>query len=53
MDENPSRYLIGYRGGAYKYLPRFGGDDEEEERKERKDKRNPRKKKGPKEKEVE
>lgn len=54
MDENPSRYLIGYRGGAYKYLPRFGGSEEEEEEKKPNAKGNGRKKKKePQEKEVE
>lgn len=52
MDENPSRYLIGYRGGAYKYLPRFGGNDNEGEKKDQKGKGKNNKKKS-KEKEVE
>ena len=53
MDENPARYLIGYRGGAYKYLPRFGGGDEEQEEEEKKSKPKSRKKPQQKEKEVE
>ncbi len=28
MDEDPKRYLIGYKGGGYRYLPRFSGTEE-------------------------
>lgn len=52
MDENPSRYLIGYRGGAYRYLPRFGGGDDEGEKDTKKRPSNGRKKKEHTEKEV-